>query len=1456
MNTLTKFPLVQYAGMDYDNALADFRNMVKENPKLSANIGNFYDSDAGMLLAQFNAYLADNLSTRIDTIANESYISTAYQDKNKLRLLKLINYTPAYAKAASVLVKVDLANTVSSDIIFTPIKSTTDSILTRSANILKVLGTNGYGNPITFEAITVDSLGRPEYFTGFKLKNDGSASYSTEGTSGNPLSLLQGITKQATFISYENNSVFFDLPDTNILHNSIRVFSIIDSIPYEYLYVKNFIQPDAINTSLPIPYTTSLNENGNTRISFGSEHILTNETRRFSPGTTIYVFYRIGDGSLGNIPVKYLNKNITLPLYNGGTVSVSIYNETAGEGGADAETASEAAINGPMSIRTVEKAVTPEDYDIILNNYGNILKVKTYSSVNVPSAFKTNYGRYLNPQEVISFIVLNKDHYNVPSSEYNHFPWMEMKLENRFNELYNFSNATVNSIASTATINSKLITTSASGSPTLFTNFITIDPIAEIASSLYLSDGITANTNLIIKLTKEERNEKYFSEMPFTLVYDTVDSISKAAYLNSSNTSVELSTNAKYLSSKYLEKPLTNNSSVATDVFSYGTIGLVLDEKGLITIDLKAGAPVEALATGKLFRYLSHTAITIPSEYVWTGTYLDAKYLNGIVETMNSQVAAMCDNGEDYSPLRSVQYIGAGKDSPYSVINGFVSALGVFVEGCYPIPVEDTFSKTMSCDINGSSYKFTFSDTIFNDACLTLLSPAERLLATPTNIIGISAMMNYNLTIGVYKFDTGADDWEVAPTILIDDIGFSFELVKRFMTDSSFSYVSMIDMIFFSKTVDGMNPAILPETTPSYIDIDYTLRTGIDASLIHSLASLAESYTITEILPEVIKAANYSSCVSVVEREILSGGNTIWVQYLNIASPLVGKSSSIFFVKTSISGEVDFMNYFYNVQYTTDDGESTEYSITSNKAIGIKKATLLSSNQISSIVNGVELESPYTSGTIIYENNSINTSIDFSENLYYSYKLNNNNTLELGSVYDNYYNTGNSGIDATLKSKVYGLLGSSYKLDTDEVTEILDIDRSNYIVKLSNVSQNKPSIYAINNSNEALNAIPNDVISITTDEIGEIVVTSDCHYFCFSVDGSDPSGDGSKYFKIDVADCLSSITFFEKIKAFIESRGSIADEDREYYKLVNDIIKYDYDTRKVLRFGNIDKTENGKITFYAYEDLGLVSDEDNALLYRSIFGTNVGTNKAFYDLYESDIPEANKYHVRSDPIGVYSFYPTLTVPITFKYKKIVDNIPRYGDYYIDSVKNPVSGEYVYSIVKTSNSTFQDTQFYLNFVNDKTKATKVLGDGSVIDYVTEEEEIENYISRYTISGVSNNFLIPLFKTFDIKATVFYNSAYSESEIRSLVTSNVKSAYYVDNRTIGSSISKSSIYSIISSVKGVIGVNVIYFGLNYGTTANQEYEITANFDEILVLHEDIYDSNRVMIKGLMISYEKGV
>jgi predicted phage baseplate assembly protein len=123
-------------------------------------------------------------------------------------------------------------------------------------------------------------------------------------------------------------------------------------------------------------------------IRFGAEenHIPVANPNR--PNNIVAVQYRVGGGKRGNVPAG----TIVSPLTSLPGVDVArIGNLFAGTGGADEETMRQAKARAPQAIKSRERAVTAEDYELLAVRAGNIARAKAlplhhadYPNVSVP----------------------------------------------------------------------------------------------------------------------------------------------------------------------------------------------------------------------------------------------------------------------------------------------------------------------------------------------------------------------------------------------------------------------------------------------------------------------------------------------------------------------------------------------------------------------------------------------------------------------------------------------------------------------------------------------------------------------------------------------------------------------------------------------------------------------------------------------------------------------------------------------------------------------------------------------------------------------------------------------------------------------------------------------------------------------------------------------------------------
>ena len=124
--TITELPNILTEGIDYDNTLAEMRAIIENNPNWKENWTSFYNSEAGSLLTQLMAWISDNLATKQDIIFNEMFIGTAQADKNKIRHLNQIGYSPTMAKSAKGKMHIETNNISQTDKAISDFKTLSD----------------------------------------------------------------------------------------------------------------------------------------------------------------------------------------------------------------------------------------------------------------------------------------------------------------------------------------------------------------------------------------------------------------------------------------------------------------------------------------------------------------------------------------------------------------------------------------------------------------------------------------------------------------------------------------------------------------------------------------------------------------------------------------------------------------------------------------------------------------------------------------------------------------------------------------------------------------------------------------------------------------------------------------------------------------------------------------------------------------------------------------------------------------------------------------------------------------------------------------------------------------------------------------------------------------------------------------------------------------------------------
>ena len=446
--TLTELPEIQYTGMDYDTVMNKIVEIIEANKNWSSNWTQFYNSEAGTMLIQLFSWLTDNLGIRQDVLLNEMFLSTAQKDSSKIRLLNQIGYTQTSVSAAIVPIKVELNNIATNVVNLSCCRDDESSISSIASNILRFYAPDINGTSVPYEILSANSDGTINYTTSIKLPA-GSAEYYTD-TQDRQLTAIQGKTVYKEFTSDTCNGPYFSLDASNIDLKTLVVYDITDGSNILHKKVSNFLDADVLNSDV-ICYIVEKNENGYYQIRYADEELVQYgdenlEDRLFPAGHTIGVLFRTCKGSVGNVAANYFSTDDTVYDTGDNSISITISNVLAGYNGKDGESLSTAVKNAPLSIVTMDRAVIVSDFDTLLQKNDLVLNSKTYSPDNQPSAFADYFGRKINPQEVFSFIILNKNFNDCPNEKLNYFPWIELNKEGILNEEYVFGDASMNNV--------------------------------------------------------------------------------------------------------------------------------------------------------------------------------------------------------------------------------------------------------------------------------------------------------------------------------------------------------------------------------------------------------------------------------------------------------------------------------------------------------------------------------------------------------------------------------------------------------------------------------------------------------------------------------------------------------------------------------------------------------------------------------------------------------------------------------------------------------------------------------------------------------------------------------------------------------------------------------------------------------------------------------------------------
>jgi hypothetical protein len=336
---------VDYTSRDYASIRQDLINLI---PTFAPTWTNRDPADFGMTLLELFSYMGDLINYYIDRSANEAFINTASQRQNVLSIATLLGYAATDSTAATVTLT---------------FQNSTASPITVPA--LTQVATNSVSNGITSQIVfeTDTSVVVPAKVG----TTNGSATVTaTQGVT---------VTNELVGTSDGNAGQSFALSQYPVINDSM--VTTVGGINYEkveYLIDYNGYDPVVVSN------TDSL---GITSVVFGD-----NISGRVPPSSTpVYVTYRVGGGAAGNVAAATIKYILSFPS-SSVPAGLSVLNQgSAATGGADPESTDSIRVNAPLSIRSLNRAVSLDDYASLALQVSGVSKAvavgSTYNSITL-----------------------------------------------------------------------------------------------------------------------------------------------------------------------------------------------------------------------------------------------------------------------------------------------------------------------------------------------------------------------------------------------------------------------------------------------------------------------------------------------------------------------------------------------------------------------------------------------------------------------------------------------------------------------------------------------------------------------------------------------------------------------------------------------------------------------------------------------------------------------------------------------------------------------------------------------------------------------------------------------------------------------------------------------------------------------------------------------------------------
>jgi len=381
---------IDFTKIELEDVKEEIIDYLINHPDYNTKWDNFYDSDTGRLIVDTLVYLAKKIIVRTDLIANENFPSTAQQDSSKLKMIDLLGYELRSVTNATCYLRVTYPE--GSPTLPTGDKITIPLDFTIPAKSTEGRAINFYIRKDTFKGYT-ESAAIPE--SGGKAKQG----IFLKAYSGDLI--VETIDRSDIQVQRDNES--YILTRYPVTQDSIRAFYPGETEPIEVYQTDSFFNVSYTDTK--IYFVVNYDEFNRATITFASSTLAT----LLPNAVNLDIYYCVGGGVTHNILEGSIDYTTTLTTAGGETAVVNFSNVGKGYGGKDAETIENAAQIAPLSLRTINRAVTEQDYAILLAKQGGVMFSKILAPNNNSEYFPAGTGAplfhvwiHVTPNKVIN----------------------------------------------------------------------------------------------------------------------------------------------------------------------------------------------------------------------------------------------------------------------------------------------------------------------------------------------------------------------------------------------------------------------------------------------------------------------------------------------------------------------------------------------------------------------------------------------------------------------------------------------------------------------------------------------------------------------------------------------------------------------------------------------------------------------------------------------------------------------------------------------------------------------------------------------------------------------------------------------------------------------------------------------------------------------------------------------